>query len=399
MNGEVIGQYTTDKNGTIRLPQLGKGWYTVTELKAAKGYLADATPQQIEVKDGENATLELENKKAAAILIHKVDANTGDGISGVKFLLCDNNRNPIGQYESDQDGYVYIAEGLADGRYFLRELEAAEGYDLDETVKTVYVKAGKTTEITWENTGERGQIQIIKRSAADNSLNGLAKGTLLAGAVFEIRSYKSGAVVDTIRSDTAGRAVSKPLPLGRYVVREVKAPDYYGVNPNEIDCTLEFNNQILRYEVTDEPLELGVEITKRGYHQVMAGGEIAYTFADISNRSNVALESFYWYRTLADNLSTTRNRVYDLSPLALGLSSNEYVTEIIFVFGTVQPGFSQVEQPKLYAKVNQVLSNPVGVLNQAEAGGMYQGEWIQGVDRWVTAVYQPLPEKLPRTGY
>ena len=363
-----------------------------------------------------------------------MDANTGDGISGVKFLLCDNNRNPIGQYESDQDGYVYIAEGLADGRYFLRELEAAEGYDLDETVKTVYVKAGKTTEITWENTGERGQIQIIKRSAADNSLNGLAKGTLLAGAVFEIRSYKSGAVVDTIRSDTAGRAVSKPLPLGRYVVREVKAPDYYGVNPNEIDCTLEFNNQILRYEVTDEPLELGVEITKRGYHQVMAGGEIAYTFADISNRSNVALESFYWkdvlskdlqvqklvtgtynrkqnykivyrtnlreqYRTLADNLSTTRNRVYDLSPLALGLSSNEYVTEIIFVFGTVQPGFSQVEQPKLYAKVNQVLSNPVGVLNQAEAGGMYQGEWIQGVDRWVTAVYQPLPEKLPRTGY
>ena len=46
-----------------------------------------------------------------------------------------------------------------------------------------------------------------------------------------------------------------------------------------------------------------------------------------------------------------------------------------------------------------VVSNPAGVLNQADVGGVYQGEWIQGVDRWITTVYQPLPYKLPRTGY
>ena len=434
MNGEVVGQYTTDRNGTIQLPELEKGWYRVTELKAAKGYLADTTPQQIEVKDGEIATLEMTNKKAASILIHKIDAGSKDGIYGVKFLLYDGNRNPIGQYESDQDGYVYINENLTAGKYYLRELEAAEGYILDETVKTVYVSAGKTTEITWENTGNRGQIQIIKKSAADNSMNGLAKGTLLAGAVFEIRAYKTGTVVDTIKTDHSGRAVSKTLPLGRYLVKEIQAPDYYGVNPNEIDCTLEFNHQILRYEVTDEPLETGVSITKRGYYQVMAGGDIEYTFSDIANDSNVALESFYWkdtlskdfriqtiqtgtynqkqtykivyrtnlnstYRSIADNLSTKKNYVKNVSPLALGLAANEYVTEIMFVFGTVQPGFAQVEQPKITVTVNRAISNPAGVVNMAEAGGLYQGEWIQAVDRWVTTVYQPLPVKLPRTGY
>ena len=434
MNGEILGQYTTDRNGTIQLPDLEKGWYQVTELKAARGYLLDATPQKIEVKDGETATLELTNKKEASILIHKIDAVSGDGIYGVKFLLYDGNRNPIGQYESDQDGYVYIRENLTSGKYYLRELEAAEGYILDETVKTIYVTSGKTTEITWENTGNRGQIQIIKKSAADNSMNGLAKDTLLAGAVFEIRAYKTGNVVDTIKTDTAGRAVSKTLPLGRYIVKEIKAPDYYGVNPNEIDCTLEFNNQILRYEVTDEPLETGVAITKRGYYQVMAGGAIDYTFSDISNQSNVALESFYWkdtlskdlriqkivigtynqkqtykivyrtnlnntYRTIADQVSTSKNRVYDVSPLALGLASNEYVTEVMFVFGIVQPGFAQVEQPKISVTVNKTISNPAGVVNVAEVGGLYQGEWIQGVDRWVTTVYQPFAIKLPRTGY
>lgn len=108
MNGEVIGQYVTDRNGLIQLPDVEKGWYTVTELKAAKSYLLDTTPQKSEVKDGETATLELTNKRVSQILIHKVDAATGEGIYGTTFLLYDKNKNPIGEYTSDQDGYVYI---------------------------------------------------------------------------------------------------------------------------------------------------------------------------------------------------------------------------------------------------------------------------------------------------
>ena len=434
MNGEAVGTYTTDANGVIQLPKAEKGWYTVTELKAAKGYQLDSTPHQIEVKNGEMATLEITNKKAAQILIHKVDAETGEGIYGVTFLLYDGNRNPIGQYVSDQNGYVYIRDNLEAGKYYLCEIASADGYNLDEEIKTVYVRAGTTTEITWENTGEKGQIQIIKKSASDNSLNGIAKGTLLAGAVFEVRAYKTGIVVDTIKTDEYGRAVSKALPLGRYVVREIKAPQYYGINPNEIDCTIEYSGQILRFEVTDEPLMLGVDLTKRGYEEVMPGDVIVYTFSNIANKSNVMLESFYWrdtiskdmrleqiitgtynklqnykivyrtnlsdgYKTIADQVSTKKNHVYDVTPLALGLAGNEYITEIMFVFGSVQPGFSQVEPPKLTMRVNEIVSNSMGVVNQADAGGLYQGEWLQSADRWVTRLYQPLPLKLPRTGY
>ena len=60
------------------------------------------------------------------------------------FLLYDSKNTPIGQYTSDDRGYVYI-EGLTDGgRYYLRELEN-EGYIPDNQMKTVYVKAGETT--------------------------------------------------------------------------------------------------------------------------------------------------------------------------------------------------------------------------------------------------------------
>ena len=63
---------------------------------------------------------------------------SGEGIYGVKFLLYDEDRNPIGEFTSDDEGWVYItADDLPDGantsgRFYLRELEAAEGYILDE---------------------------------------------------------------------------------------------------------------------------------------------------------------------------------------------------------------------------------------------------------------------------
>ena len=115
-----------------------------------------------------------------------MDKVTGKGIYGAVFLLYDSNHNPIGEYVTDQDGYIYADEGLADGRYYLREIKAAPGYVLDPELKTIYVRYGSTTEIEWSNTAECGQIQIIKKSADDNATNGLPAGTLLEGAVFEI---------------------------------------------------------------------------------------------------------------------------------------------------------------------------------------------------------------------
>ena len=96
LNGEVIGNYTTDRSGVISLPQADKGWYQVTELKAAKGYRLDSQPYQVEVKDGGTATLEITNRKAGSAIIHKVDSLTGEGIYGVKFLVSDSKGNPIG---------------------------------------------------------------------------------------------------------------------------------------------------------------------------------------------------------------------------------------------------------------------------------------------------------------
>ena len=433
MNGEIIGTYTTDSDGVIYLPKAESGWYTVTELETASGYLLDTTPHRIEVKDGQTATLEITNHKSSRILLHKVDKATGKGIYGAVFLLYDSNHNPIGEYATDQDGYIYADEGLADGRYYLREIKAAPGYVLDPELKTIYVRYGSTTEIEWSNTAECGQIQIIKKSANDNPINGLPAGTLLEGAVFEIYD-KAGNVVDTIKSDRNGRAISKTLPLSRYTVREIKAPANYSINPTVMTAYLEFNGQIVTFEVQNTSVSTGVSIKKTGPVQAVPGQPIRYVFSQIKNSSTVALDSFYWrdqlpvqvtlgkivtgsynqplsykvvyktnlsgdYRTLADNLSTSKVYVLDARPAVLGLAANERVTEVMFVFGNVKAGFAQVETPYIYATARSGLANNASVVNVADVGGLYNGQWIQAVSRWLTTVYTKTTVKLPKTGY
>lgn len=433
MDGEIVGTRTTDENGVIHLPEAENGWYTVTELKAADGYRLDDTPHRVEVRDGQTATLEITNKAISGILIHKVNAVTGEGIPGVSFLLYDSGNDPIAQETSDDRGYVRF-EGLEDGRYYLRELEN-EGYIPDTQKKTVYVKSGESTEIEWKNTPITGQIQVTKVSADYNAMNGWPAGTPIPNTVFEIYNARTNRLVDTIKTDKNGLAVSKPLPLARYKIVESKAAEFYGLDKTPIEVEIEYAGQIVKASMANKSLSTNVSIKKTGYVEVMPGQLVRYNFTGIANNSTTALESFYWrdtlpvkavrlqtiytgtwntpgnykivyrtnlsggtWRTLADNLSTSKNYVLDASPAALGLASNEYVTEFMAAFGIVPANFRQVEAPRVDCKALAKLTGGTQFVNTSDAGGVYNGQWIMATSRWVTRVYAP-SKPLPRTGY
>ena len=428
MDGALVDTVTTDSAGRVHVA-LDAGDYYAVEIEAAQGFKLDSTPTYFTITDGKTTTLTVKNKPFSGILIHKTDSVTGKGIYGVTFLLYDSTNTPIGQYTSDNSGYVYIEGLTTSGRYYLRELEN-KGYIPDTQMKTVYVTAGETTLIEWKNTPITAQIQITKKSADYNPTNGLPAGTLLEGAIFEIYD-KAGNLVDTIKSDSRGLAASKPLPLGRYTIREVKAPNNYGISGEDLTAYLEHEGEIVRFEVTNKALATGVSITKTGPNQIMAGQPVRYVLSDIANSSNVMLQSFYWRdtlpaevrldsivtgtynfpgtykityrvnggepRTLADNLSTSKNYTLAASATALELASNERVTEIMFVFGQAPAGFAQVEKPMLYCTAISNITT-TSFVNVADVGGTYNGVWVQAVSRWVTTVYGK-PTPLPRTGY
>ena len=434
INGEILGTYTTDRDGVISIPNAESGWYTIVERKAKDGYALDTTPVNACVKDGETTTVEITNQRMASIMIHKIDAATGTGIYGVKFVLYDSGKNPIGEYTTDQDGYIYIDDELVPGKYYLRELEAADGYIRDEQYKTVYVERGKCAQIEWENSAVTGQIQIRKYSSEDNTVTGQLAGTPLEGAVFEITQARSGKVVGYIVTDARGVAASGPLPLGRYFVTEVSAPKYYQLSGEKMEAEIEYPSQIIKLSAYNKPASLGVTIKKSGNYEVQSGQSMSYDFSGIANTSNVALNHFFWhdriptdatralsistgtynarlyykvtfktnlndYRTLASNLLTSNNYSLSLNAATLRLAQGEYVTDVRFEFGTVPSGFSSVVKPTMRVQVLGTVSNGYQIINRADVGGQYLNEWQTAKTTWVTTVRRFNTTPLPKTGY
>ena len=434
MDDALVDTVTTDKNGRVFV-SLEDGSYYAKEVTANKSFRLDDTPHYFEIKNGKRVTLQVTNKKLRGIVIHKIDSSTDEGIYGVKFVLYDANKKPIGEYTSDDEGYVYIDEipGGLSGRFYLRELEAADGYILDKLYKTVYVSPGKTVEIEWENTAVTGQIQIYKYAAEYNEVTGTAAGTPLKGAVYEIVNARSGKVVDYITTDARGVAASKPLPLTRYQIREVTAPTYWQLDPAVHDVTLEYSGQIIKISAYDKPSSLGVTIAKRGNAQVMAGQSMRYDLT-VANTSNVPLESYFWhdkipydvarattlttgtysarlnyrilyktnynvsYQVLASNLLTSNNYSFALN--AIPMQAGEVVTDIYFDFGKVPVGFQSVVAPTLSVMVKGTAVNGYQMVNRADVGGKYQGTWQTATASWVTIIRRLWnTPTLPKTGY
>lgn len=434
-NGEQIGYYETDESGLIVIEGLEEGTYLVKETKEAKGYKLDSEAKEVEIKDGKRTTLKVENDPMSSVLIHKIDSVTGEGIPGVKFLLYDSDNEPIGQFETDDEGYIWIRKELPEGKYKLRELEPAEGYISDNSEKTFYVQKGRTTEIEWENTPEVGQIVITKRSSEFNELTGLPAGSPLSGAVFEIYNI-TGNLVDKISSGSNGVAASKGLPVGVYTIKEVSAPRYYALNDKTLLAEIRHNGDIVRFEVLNSSISLNLTVQKKGPNAASPGQTIQYDIYEVQNGSTGTLENFYIhdriptdatralkivtgtysermyykityktnyrdYRVLAENLLTKNSYEYSLHPNVLGLANGEYVTDVRLEFPKASPGFKMLENMSVFCQVMPNMPKDYRIVNRADVGGRYGNEWESAKTSWNTTVWtvNTPPVTLPKTGY
>lgn len=440
-NGEIIGKYTTNSAGLATVSGLEDGVYVVTELSCPEGYRLDSTPQNVIVKSGELATVEFQNEKLASIRIKKIDAVTKKGIYGVRFLVKDEANNLIGEYSTDQDGYIELRDILTDGKSEIKlkveEIAAAQGYVLDSTVRTLRIRRGETTGLVVENTPVLGQIQVVKKSSQDNPVTNQLKGSLLQGAVFEVENAETGRIVDTITTDSRGIAASNPLPLGRYFVREIKAPRFYQLNTQKVEVKLKVEGDAVRIEMYNDAASIKTSIKKTGNYTVDAGNNMRYDITNVANQSNVPLNNFFWhdriptdavrvgtittgtynarvwykityktnkngYRVLADNLLSTNRYSFKVDSGSLKLAIGEYVTDIRYEFGTVPAGFRMTEKATVYVYVPPYMANGYNITNRVDCGGSYQGEWDSSTSAWVTKIHRaPIYTKptLPKTGY
>ncbi len=296
---------TCDENGFAQTKDMPYGVYTVHQTVGWEGteFIADFDVNIS--KNGQTYRYLINNAKFESyIKIVKVDSETGKTIpyEGAGFEIYDSNGQKISMtfsyptpttidtFYTNSEGYLITPEVLPYGEYSLVEVQAPYGYALDKTPVAFSVSlenAEKENSLTIvkvekQNTAQKGRISVQKTGDIFTSVNMASSaytdenGELvvnsttytpvfadgdLSGAVFQViavedivtldgttRAY-AGDVVSEITTDENGYAETEPLYLGKYEVREIKAPDGYVLNNEPKDVEVTYAGQ--EFEVRD----------------------------------------------------------------------------------------------------------------------------------------------------
>ena len=140
-----LGTYFSDASGKIILPEIKDGWYKVTELEPASGYaIKEPATQECFISGGESKVLTFENTPLSAIIIRKVDSESGQPLEGAWFRIrylggtSGTGGTVIGEHLTSSNGTIVVT-GLKAGTYVCEEISAPDGYVITDATETVYL--------------------------------------------------------------------------------------------------------------------------------------------------------------------------------------------------------------------------------------------------------------------
>ena len=301
------------KNGKITLDKLKKGIYTVKEIQAPYGYLLDTNSYNVEVRVSQTATQAITNEEPTGnFTLIKKNADKSAVLQNSTWRVWNDNYDQT--FTTDSNGKFEVT-GLKLGKYNYQEINAPEGYLLDENVyKFELVYKDQYTKVIYEN-AERtndeptAKITIIKKDSETGSTpQGDAE---LKGAVYEVfaaediynkaktkKYYSKGDLIATRTMNEKGETEDiTELPLGKYIVKEKTASKGYLIDKKEYEVNLVYKDQytkVITNKTTsnEDAKKMQLHVFKSGI-KVQSGLVQGLEGAEFSIKLNSAVEKAY----------------------------------------------------------------------------------------------------------
>ncbi len=269
--GTPIGTFTSAADGHIFIPDLFVGTYTVREIGLTEEFVQPApNPVTVEVRAGQTATVNFNNVKKLGILtVQKSNANPAMGnysLAGAQFSVKNVGGAVVDVITTAADGKGQ-SKALPLGTYTVQETKAPWGFVVDPGLYTRTLSGSLgTAEIVYASAipvPERPQTGRIKITKLDAETGASPQGNAtLAGAVFDLLDA-GGRQVERIYCGTNNYAVSKEVPLGSYVVKEVTPPLGYTLSQQEYPVKIDYAGQ-----------EAGIHLVQQEVHNAVIKGRI-----------------------------------------------------------------------------------------------------------------------------
>lgn len=252
----------TDENGNAKMNMgLPYGKYILTEIEFPEGYTYSGQKEYtVEICDETQfVTVRAVNRlKSSKLTVIKVDSETGRTVKGITGFKLKNTKTGEESevYYTDENGSLTLPREITYGNYELTEVVPPNGYVLNTTPVSFSID-GNTPEviIRLSDKPEKGKISVLKRgemfssvTEEDGKYTPVYSEKGLTGAEFEVSAaediytadgtlrIKAGETADRIITGADGTAVSKELYPGKYLLREISAPEGYILSdePREI---------------------------------------------------------------------------------------------------------------------------------------------------------------------
>ena len=288
--------FITDANGNITISNLRIGDYKVTEVKTGKtvGYITEES-KDIEVKTDTVTTVNFENKPYANIVINKVDAKTGEKVTGATFGIYTDAECeiPAQAYTSATDDTLtdaVITESATgkytcnflpieskDGTtYYVKELTAPDHYAIDTDVHPVTLKTANST-VAVSNNATSKFYETPLGSVRTTKVDADHPDVLLSGAEFTVYNSDKATVYGKLAETSKGTYQLDEIPAGTYYLREKKAPQYYNIDNTFYQFTISDAGKVVDVSINgndkfpNAPQKGDIKIVKRSADGVLSG--------------------------------------------------------------------------------------------------------------------------------